>query len=342
MQHHNEFIVVCWCRDQQVFATLLQKSIFDDSFVIEPNLTIMTRKVRLFALVAFATTISLFSACDSDDDDVDSAHPEITLTEPGNWDSFQAGDYIPMQAEIVDDMALSQFQVEIHDNFGGHTHARVAQRSTDPSLVKWSDRLVFTVPNGTTEYTVAFDQELSIPDNAMAGPYHFIVSALDQTGNATSFQDGSTKEVTILITNNSMPIVALSGPAELEIAVGVPFIVEGVIRDELPLAGDYAGLESIEVMLGEAEEDEHEHDHGRVADDDLIDFDVEEAELENYMVDGVISVKKIFESINFTLSSAQYADLASEDVHHLALTISVLDKQGNIAVHRTEVEMSDQ
>jgi len=125
---------------------------------------------------------------------------------------------------------------------------------------------------------------------------------------------------------------------ELEIEVGTVFMVTGDVTD--PTTGEYEGMHSLEVILGEDSHEEHEHDHGgRIAEEDLIDVHFEEEELAQFMVDGAIILDKIFETINFTLSEAELDELIEEEIDHLKLTISVHDEQGNIAVSNTEVHV---
>jgi len=71
----------------------------------------------------------------------------------------------------------------------------------------------------------------------------------------------------------------------------------------------------------------------------LIDVDYEGTELELFMIDGIIQLDQVFESINFTLSQQQLDDLTSEDVDHLILNIKVKDEQGNLTISRTIVHI---
>ena len=114
-------------------------------------------------------------------------------------------------------------------------------------------------------------------------------------------------------------------------------MVTGEVAD--PTTGEYAGMHAMEVVLGEGHDGEHSHDHGRIAEDDFIDFDVDEASLAEFMVDDVIMLDKVFEHINFTLSQDQLNDLVAEEVDHLLLTIKVHDEQGNIAISITDVHI---
>ena len=204
-------------------------------------------------------------------------------------------------------------------------------------------------------YAAQHDDDILIAENAMAGPYHFIVQAVDQAGNATNYQDGSTIEFEVLITNDSQPVVTITNlvEGELEIQEGVRFQVQGDISD--PTTGTYSGFHWLEVLLGEDQEESHEHVHassrhdeselymhGRTSQDEheaLIDADYEGSELDVFVTEGVIQLDQVFESIDFTLSQQQLDELTSEGVDHLLLSIKVKDEQGNLTISRTAVHI---
>jgi hypothetical protein len=264
------------------------------------------------------------------------------MQEPEEGEYLMAGEYIHFEATFTDDLELGSYSIDIHDNFDGHGHGRIAGTSDDPSLIKWTSKNNYTIPEGSIIYNAQHDDDIEIPANAMAGPYHFIVQAVDKAGNATSYQDGSTVEMEILMMNDSQPVVNITNLVndELELEQGLVFTVEGDISD--PTTGEYAGMHALEVVLGEAHEEEHHHDHGRVFQDeheDLIDENFEEAELAAFMVDEAIILDQVFEHINFTLSEEQLQELIDEDIDHLQLTLSVHDEQGNITISRTVIHV---
>ena len=279
-------------------------------------------------------------SCDSGNDVVDTTAPTIEVEEPVMGEYFEAAGHAHFDATFTDDIELATYNIEIHNNFDGHSHGRIAATSDDPDLLKWSYNQSFLIPEGLTVFQAELDDEIEIPANAMAGPYHFIVQAIDASGNSTSFQDDSAVEIEVYITNDSQPVVDITNleDDELEIEVGELFIVEGTVTD--PTMGDYAGMHAMEIVLGEDHHEDHDHDHGgRIAEDDLIDADYEEADLEQFMVDDAIILDMVFEDINFTLSQDQLDDLVAEEIDHLVLTITVHDEQGNITVSNTHVHV---
>jgi hypothetical protein len=294
-------------------------------------------------VVSILINILLLGGCIFQDSAlIDITAPEIEIQDPEAGRNFQAGGYVQFEGTFRDDLELGSYSIDIHDNFDGHTHGRIAGPSDDPSLIKWSSKNNYSIPEGLIIYNAQHNDDIEIPANAMAGPYHFIVQAVDKAGNATSYQDGSTVELEVLIANDSQPVVNITNLVndELEIEAGVLFMVEGTITD--PTTGEYAGMHALEILLGESHEEEHHHDHMRIIQDDhedLIDIDFEEADLEPYMVEGAIILEQIFEYIDFTLSQEQLQDLIDEDIDHLQLTLTVHDEQGNITISKTVVHV---
>ncbi len=286
----------------------------------------------------------IFASCSSDDDNpLDVTIPEIDMQEPHNGDAFVAGESITFEATFMDDVELGSYSIDVHDNLDGHGHGRIAQPKNDPALERWIFKQNFPIPEGSTVYLA--QEDIPISENATAGPYHFIVQAVDKAGNATNYQDGSNVEHEILITNDSQPIVNITNlvNGELLIEADVRFEVEGDVSD--PTVGEYSGMHSMEILLGEDHEDEHQHIHGRVGQDDhefLIDADYIGSELEVFMVDGIIQLDQVFESIAFTLSREQFNELNGEGVDHLMLSINVFDEQGNLTLSKTVVHIHSQ
>lgn len=289
-------------------------------------------------LYQFIFIVFLLSAC-SEDELIDTNAPEINLERPGNHGYLIAGEFVDFKATFTDDRELATYNVEIHDNFDSHAHGRIAGVSDDPSLIKWSYNQNFLIPGGNTEFLVETDDVILVPENTLAGPYHFIVRAIDQAGNSTGYQDGTTAEHEVYISNDDQPVVNITNLVddELEIEAGVLFSITGEISD--PTIGEYAGMHGVDITLGEDEHDDHGHDHGRIAAEDLIDMSIEESELDQFMTDDIISLDKVFEDINFTLSENQLSDLVTEEIDHLILIIRVHDEQGNISISRTPVHI---
>lgn len=300
----------------------------------------MTRYQGIGLISIFVNLLIINGCIFQDSELVDITAPEIEVSYPEEGTHFEAGGFVQFEGTLKDDLELGSYSIDIHDNLDGHGHGRIASPSDDPSLIRWSSKNNYTIPEGYIIYNALHDDDIEIAANALAGPYHFIVQAVDKAGNATSFQDGSTVELEVLITNDSQPVVNIINLQndELEIEQGVLFMVEGDISD--PTIVDYAGMHSMEVSLGEVHEEEHNHDHMRISQDEhLIDEYFEDPELASFMTDGIIQLDQVFEYINFILSQEQYDDLMAENIDHLQLTLEVKDEQGNLTISRTIVHI---
>lgn len=302
-------------------------------------------RAKFFQILAATAIVSfMFSACDNDDPGiVDTEAPTIEISDPANGAFMAAGEYAHLEAVFTDNVELGSYDIDVHNTFDGHTHGRVAQRNEDPSLLKWSYKQSFSIPAGRKNYDAHLHDEIMIIGNAMAGPYHFIVQAVDASGNATSYADGSTVELEVYITNDSQPVVNITNleNGELEIETGVLFTVEGDITD--PTTGQYAGIHAVEAMLGEEHQHEHDnHTDGRIAEEDqsnLFEVVYEGSALDPFINGGAIMLNALFEDIGFVLSANQLNKLISENIDHLILTIKAFDEQGNIAFHFTSVHV---
>jgi len=293
------------------------------------------RKYNFFLVI----TLILLSGCD-DLYLIDTTAPTIEVSSPMAGGYLPAGEYALFEAKFVDDFELATYNIEIHENISGHAHGRIAATSDDPSLIKWSYKQSFFIPEGLTLFQAVLEDVIEIPSNTLAGPYHFIVQSIDKQGNATSFQDDSTVEMEVYITNDSQSVINITNliEDELEIEVDILFIAEGDVSD--PTIGEYAGMHSIHVVLGEGLHEGHDDNHGgRIAEEDLIDVYFEEQELQQFVVDNAIILDKVFDYIDFTLSQEQYDALIAEQIDHLLLTIKVFDEQGNITISNTDVHI---
>ncbi len=128
-------------------------------------------------------------ACGSNDPEVqDTQAPVITVASPVTGSTFEAGGQIRFEAGIEDNVGLAICNVNIHSNFDGHSHARVA-----------ASPLTFEKSFTLTGKKASVSEVINIPADATPGNYHFIVKAIDQARNSTGYADGSTKEIEIKI-----------------------------------------------------------------------------------------------------------------------------------------------
>jgi len=101
---------------------------------------------------------------------------------------LNGGDGLSFDAVFNDDVGLSQYKVDIHNNFDCHGHGG----GSAPAIS------VPNVNNQTTDWTVLeienisglsapVQRTLTVPDNVTAGNYHFHIQVIDESGNDSPF-----------------------------------------------------------------------------------------------------------------------------------------------------------
>ena len=143
-----------------------------------------------FALIGLAF---LALACDKNGEDTTS--PNINAL---NVDAeyVAAGQTLIVTADVSDESGLSQIKLDIHDQFDGHNHGKIAG-------IPWEEVRVIDIDGKEYFITENFD----VPDNATAGPYHVIAQVVDAAGNTGEF-----REVDFWVTNSEMPMINLVNP----------------------------------------------------------------------------------------------------------------------------------
>ena len=111
-----------------------------------------------------------------------------------------SGDSLFYEVIFKDDQALSQYKIDIHQNFDCHGHARSTE---DWTLLEIQDISGTEVP--VSGY-------LKVPSDVTAGNYHFQIQVVDEAGN----DDPLSNIYAIVVTNKRdtiAPELAISAPA---------------------------------------------------------------------------------------------------------------------------------
>jgi hypothetical protein len=121
-----------------------------------------------------------------------------------------------------DNQALSQYKIDIHQNFDCHVHERSAP---------WKLLKIVNLEGTYAEVSESF----TIPTDASVGDYHFLVLCLDEAGNEADFVEYDIKIENAV--DKLPPTVELSLPAADTSVVnkGDAFALEGTIADNLSL-----------------------------------------------------------------------------------------------------------
>lgn len=272
------------------------------------------KNTRVLIMVALA--LPFVYSCD-DDDAVDTTAPTITLEDPVAGESVAAGGMLDVHCDLADDINLATYSITIHDNFDGHSHGR--------TLANFNYDESFTV-EGTTAH---IEQEIAVDATSTAGPYHFIMQAIDAAGNATSFDDDSSVEIEIWLTNETMAHVHFEDQAGAEISE-----LEGTVGQNLSIYGEVddesGSLDHILVVVGHLDEESDEgHSHGRIREEEIFEKEFE--------VEGQTSVSlaELLADESIVIGQAELDEL--EDGEHLYLIVTATDEEGNISRGTIEI-----
>ncbi len=118
-------------------------------------------------LVVFFFTASAISCRKTDD-----TKPFFEIISPSDADMLLLTDTIFFQAAFHDNEELSQFRIEIKNNFV----------ENPDSLPAW--KLIFV--NTLTGKNETLQEQIVIPDTVFSGAYYFIVKCTDFNGNETA------------------------------------------------------------------------------------------------------------------------------------------------------------
>jgi hypothetical protein len=129
-------------------------------------------KTKNFLYIGLILLIG-FTACNTEE--MDTEIPVITINEPHDHEHFHPGGKIHFDADFSDNVGLKQFKIDIHSG-EGHTHKSNGIRLQDN---EWS--YVYTGDLEGRNKHVHMD--ITIPEDAKHGEYHFIVYCTDQAGN---------------------------------------------------------------------------------------------------------------------------------------------------------------
>ncbi len=140
-------------------------------------------KTQIKSILPFFLAAVLFTSCSDDDTVVDTEKPQISVAEPHNLDEFTPGSELHIEATFTDNVELSSYKIEIHEDFDDHTHAI---NKTSHDINPWSLDETFTIPAGKTLYDAVhhFDIPTEINGNPISeGVYHLGIFVTDASGN---------------------------------------------------------------------------------------------------------------------------------------------------------------
>ena len=157
---------------------------------------------------------------------------------------LMGGDTLYFNIEFEDDVALSEYKVDIHHNFDCHGHGGGAAPGFSPPTQEgltqdWSV-LETTTLQGATEQV---ERWLVVPESVTSGNYHYHIQVLDESGNDSPF----TTFYSLKLRNPSdtlPPSLSVNTPASSSFSASKGEIIRfsGQVADDSPLSQGGNGL----------------------------------------------------------------------------------------------------
>lgn len=149
----------------------------------------------------------------------DKEKPTFSLVSPSDSLVVEAGTEIPFNATFFDNEALSQYKIDIHENFEGHSH--------DKYIAQIWNRIIIGNLSGIEQ---SENFVIQVPDSAAAGWYHFLLTAVDASGNQSELAVKS-----LYVRNNAdtvAPSISVDSPSENQtLALGTGITLNANITD---------------------------------------------------------------------------------------------------------------
>lgn len=152
--------------------------------------------------IKYIIPIIILTIASCNRDEVDTSPPTIEVLEykPEPREDEICGSIEPVVFELVggeeihfnlmftDDNNLSEYKVDIHNNFDCHGHRggvapKIAVPNVESQTVDWSVLSIEQL-SGTS---ATIDETLKVPQNVTAGNYHFHIQVIDDAGNDSPF-----------------------------------------------------------------------------------------------------------------------------------------------------------
>ena len=148
----------------------------------------MIKKFLTISAAAFCLCGSM--SCNKDEDKKDTEKPSFDNTgaTPVEGGKYLPGDTIFVHQIFRDNEELGSFNIEIHNNFDGHSHstetAKTISKHGDHEHGDVENAWVFNqsydIPSGQKVYTA--DLKIPIPETIAEGDYHFMIRVTDKAG----------------------------------------------------------------------------------------------------------------------------------------------------------------
>jgi hypothetical protein len=143
----------------------------------------MIKSIKYFILI-----IVLLAVFSCSKNEIDDKAPVIDMSFAGafpqNCDTVYIGESFILRALFTDNVALGQYNVDIHHNFQHHAHSTdFVECEMDPQKTAVNPFLLiktFEIPENIREFYTA--AEIFVPEGVDPGDYHLFLSLTDREG----------------------------------------------------------------------------------------------------------------------------------------------------------------
>lgn len=131
--------------------------------------------------------------------------------------NFSPGESFVVTALISDNEELSQFKIDIHHDFDGHSHKSMT--------VRYSKIVIKDISGSSYQLSETFE----LPDNASSGIYHGTITAVDKEGNQSLNQ-----LFYFNVVRAEQPEIVVTMPPS--VSAGTTWNPEGVVNTSVPIS----------------------------------------------------------------------------------------------------------
>ena len=203
----------------------------------------------------FLTGTLIFFGCGQDD--VDVAAPsmkflsltpapvaaEICGTMEDSVFFLKSGEELLFSSLFRDDNALSQYKIDIHNNFDCHGHGGASAPGVSAPNVEsvtedWTI-LDIVALSGTESQA---DRKLQVPENVTAGNYHFQIQVIDESGNDNPLANFYSLAIVNSRDEEAPEITVIEPSGAFSVAKGESILFQGEVNDNFSLSEGGNGI----------------------------------------------------------------------------------------------------
>ena len=212
----------------------------------------MLKYFKCFALLA----ILLMSSCGKESVDVTAPLMDVIeftptpieniicgTTEPEVF-ILNGGDKLTFDALFSDNEALSQYKIDIHNNFDCHGHGggsapSITIPNVDNQTIDWAVLDIQNISGSSSEIL----RTLEVPANVTAGNYHFQIQVIDESGNDNPFANFYPLKITNPL-DATPPQINIEAPVSTNFSVkkGENINFKGQVTDDRSLSDGGNGI----------------------------------------------------------------------------------------------------